>query len=112
MFLKVGIQDELIAVNLYYRTKMGLGSNWTQIWDHTGNTNLAQIYAETKYNISEKLTLNTGLHAQQLFLNNSSSIEPRLGLKYDLTNNSSLSFGYGLHSQMQPLKVYFLQTQN
>ncbi len=112
LFLKVGIQDELIAVNLYYRTKMGLGSNWTQIWDHTGNTNLAQIYAETKYNISEKLTLNTGLHAQQLFLNNSSSIEPRLGLKYDLTNNSSLSFGYGLHSQMQPINVYFLQTQN
>ena len=91
---------------------MGLGSDWTQIWDHTGNTNLAQIYAETKYNISEKLTLNTGLHAQKLFLNNSASIEPRLGLKYDLNTNSSLSFGYGLHSQMQPINLYFLQTQN
>lgn len=112
LFLKVGIQDELIAVNLYYRTKMGLGSNWTQIWDHTGNTNLAEVYAETKYNISEKITLNTGLHAQQLFLNNSSSIEPRLGLKYDMSNNSSFSVGYGLHSQMQPINVYFLQTQN
>ncbi|MEI6086860.1 MAG: TonB-dependent receptor [Bacteroidota bacterium] len=112
LFLKVGIQDELIAVNLYYRTKMGLGSNWTQIWDHSGNTNLAQVYAETKYNISEKITLNTGLHAQQLFLNNSSSIEPRLGLKYDLSNNSSFSVGYGLHSQMQPINVYYLQTQN
>jgi hypothetical protein len=108
----VGIQDELIAVNLNYKTKTDLGSNWNQIWDHTGNTNLTQVYAESKYNISEKLTLNTGLHAQHLFLNNSSSIEPRVGLKYDLSNNSSLSFGYGLHSQMQPINVYFLQTQN
>jgi hypothetical protein len=112
LFLKVGIQDELIAVNLNYKTKTDLGSNWNQIWDHTGNTNLTQVYAESKYNISEKLTLNTGLHAQHLFLNNSSSIEPRVGLKYDLSNNSSLSFGYGLHSQMQPINVYFLQTQN
>ena len=63
-------------------------------------------------NISEQLTLNAGLHSQKFFLNNSSSVEPRLGLKYDINNNSSFTFGYGMHSQMQPINVYFLQSQN
>jgi hypothetical protein len=35
-----------------------------------------------------------------------------LGLKYALNSKSSFSLGYGLHSQMQPINVYFLQTQN
>ena len=76
-----------------------------------GYTTLAQAYAHLKYNISEKLTLNAGLHAQRFFLNNSFSLEPRLGLTFDLNTKNRFSFGYGLHSQMQPLNVYFLQTQ-
>ena len=45
-------------------------------------------------------------------MNNSISLEPRLGLKYAVTDKSSFTLGYGLHSQMQPINVYFLQTQN
>ena len=56
--------------------------------------------------------MNIGVHAQEFFLNNSYAIEPRFGLKYEINNKNSLSFGYGLHSQMQPLNVYFLQTSN
>jgi hypothetical protein len=44
-------------------------------------------------------------------LNNSSSIEPRIGLKYQTNEKSSLSIGYGMHSQMQPIDVYFYRTQ-
>lgn len=43
-------------------------------------------------------------------MNNSTSIEPRVGLIYNTTSNSSFNFGYGLHSQMQPINVYFLQS--
>jgi hypothetical protein len=73
---------------------------------------LAQAFIHGKYNISEQLTLNVGLHSQKFFLNNSVAIEPRLGLKYTVNCKSSFSLGYGLHSQMQPINVYFLQTQN
>lgn len=111
LFVKVGIQDELIGLNLYYRTKEMILADWTQIWDYDSYTNLAQAYAHVKYNFSDKLTLNAGLHSQLFFLNNSVSVEPRLGLNYELNNQSSFSFGYGLHSQMQPINVYFLQTQ-
>lgn len=112
LFVKIGIQDEVIGLNLFYRTKQNVNADWKQIWDYDSYTNLAQVYAHAKYSFSDKLTLNAGLHSQYFFLNNAASLEPRLGLKYDLTNNSTLSFGYGLHAQMQPINVYFLQTQN
>lgn len=111
LFIKVGVQDELIGLKLYYRFRRE-SPDWKQVWDYDSYTNLAQAYIHAKYTISEKLTLNTGLHAQQFFLNNSIALEPRLGIKYDVTNSSSFSFGYGLHSQLQPINVYFLQTQN
>ena len=112
LFVKIGVQDELIGLNLFYRIKQNINADWKQIWDYDSYTNLAQVYAHAKYSFSDKLTLNAGLHSQYFFLNTSSSIEPRLGLKYDLTLTSTLSFGYGLHAQMQPINVYFLQSQN
>ncbi len=112
LFLKIGIQDELIGLNLYYRDKKDTKTDWRQVWDYNSFTNLSQAYAHVKYSINDKLTLNAGLHSQLFLLNNSFSAEPRLGLKYDLNSKSSLSFGYGLHAQTQPINVYFLQTQN
>jgi hypothetical protein len=112
LFVKVGVQDELIGLNLFYRTKRAVNAEWAQIWDYDSYTNLAQAFAHAKYSFNDKLTLNAGLHSQYFQLNKSTSLEPRLGLKYDLNSQSSLNFGYGLHAQMQPINVYFLQTQN
>lgn len=112
LFLKAGLQTEFIDLYLYNRTRRGERDNWTQIWDYNSFTTIGQAYIHIKYNMNDKLTLNTGIHAQQFFLNNSNSIEPRLGLKYAWNKRSSLSLGYGLHSQIQPLNVYFLQTTN
>jgi hypothetical protein len=110
IFFKAGIQDEIIGLNLFYKTKERIDDNYNQIWDYNSSTNLAQAFAHLKYNFTEKLTMNAGVHSQMFFLNNSASIEPRLGLIFNATNKSSFNFGYGLHSQMQPINVYFLQS--
>lgn len=112
LFVKIGVQDELMGLNLYYRTKKDINSTWQQIWDYNSYTHLAQFFGHAKYRFNEKTTLNAGLHAQYFLLNSSRSLEPRLGLKYELNGQSSLSVGYGLHAQMQPINVYFLQTEN
>ena len=72
-----------------------------------GNTTLLQGYAQFRFRPTEKLTLNAGFHSMFLALNQTSSIEPRLSLKYQLPGNQSLSLGYGLHSQVLPLGSYF-----
>jgi hypothetical protein len=112
LFVKVGVIDEIIGLDLNFQTKNHIFEPIKQIWDYQGYTNLAQAFAHVKHSISSKLTLNTGIHSQFLSLNNSTSIEPRLGLIYNVTNKSSLNFGYGLHAQMQPINVYFLQTED
>ncbi len=112
LFFKVGFQDEVIGLDLFYKTKDNIFASEKQIWDFQKTTNLAQVYTHLKFSISRKLTLNAGLHSQVFFLNNSTSVEPRLGLVYNVTNKSSLNFGYGLHAQMQPINVYFLQSQD
>jgi hypothetical protein len=112
LFLKIGAQAELINLYLFYRDRRDEKDTWTQNWDYNSSTGLAQAYAHVKYNISKKITLNTGIHTQEFFLNNSFSVEPRFALNYDASNKSSFTLGYGLHSQMQPISVYFLQTLN
>ena len=112
LFVKVGIQHEIIGLDLYYKTKGRIFDNYKQIWDYNSSTNMTQAFAHFKYNITEKIALNTGIHSQLFSLNNSFAIEPRLGLTYNVTNKSSFNFGYGLHSQMQPINVYFLQSND
>jgi hypothetical protein len=112
LFFKVGVQDEIIGLDLYYKTKDNIFAPERQIWDYQSNTNLVQAFAHLKYAVSSKLTLNAGIHSQYFFLNNSKTIEPRLGLVYNLTTKSSFNLGYGLHSQMQPINVYFLQSKD
>ena len=106
LFLKVGIQNELLGIKLYDKTKMNINDGFKQVWDKDTTTHLAQAFAELKYKLSERITVNAGLHAQKLFINNSFVAEPRFGMKYELNNKSSISVGYGLHSQMQPLNIY------
>ena len=110
LFVKVGVLDEIINLNLFYRNRT-FTPDWVQIWDYKNYTSLLQGYAHAKYSFSNRLTLNAGLHSQFLVLNNSSSIEPRIGLKYQTNEKSSISIGYGMHSQMQPIDVYFYRTQ-
>lgn len=111
LFTKIGVIGELINLNLDYRDR-NFTPYWKQVWDFNDYTQLYQAYALAKYNFNDKLTFNLGLHAQHLALNGSTSIEPRLGIKYQLNQKNTLSVGYGMHSQMQPTDVYFLRTLN
>jgi hypothetical protein len=65
-----------------------------------------------QYRVTQKLTVNMGAHYLKLFYNNSSSVEPRTSVKWDATKKSTLAFGYGLHSQVQPWGVYFAEAES
>ncbi len=83
------------------------GTGFVTLRNYTGQTSLMRGFIQWKHHFSEKLSLNTGFTYQYLLLNNSQSPEPRLGLKYELNKKQSVSFGAGIHSQLQPLYVYF-----
>lgn len=83
----------------------------TQTINDKGDTYSMQFFAQSNYYITKKLTFNGGLHYLMLNLNKSYSLEPRLSFKYEIDALQSVSAGYGLHSQIQPLGVYFAKNE-
>ena len=83
-------------------------------WDYQNSAPayLIQPFIQWKYKISNKFTLNAGIHSQYFTLSESiSPVEPRLGLKYEPDERSVIAAGAGLHSQTHPLYVYGYQLQ-
>ena len=83
----------------------------TQTINEKGATYTMQLFAQSNYYITKKLILNGGLHYLMMNLNKSYSLEPRLSFKYEINALQSVSAGYGLHSQIQPLGVYFAKNE-
>lgn len=73
----------------------------------SGSTQTAQAYAQLVQNVGKGLTLNAGFHLMHLFLNNTSSVEPRLSIQYRSPDAHTFSFAYGLYSQLLPMSAYF-----
>ena len=77
-----------------------------------GRMSLLQPFAQAQYRFNNKWTLNAGIHAQYLSLNNTFTLEPRLAVNWDFAGNQTLSLGYGLHQQTQPLPILRLESTN
>jgi hypothetical protein len=90
-------QDEIEQTGEYERT---IGAE--------GSTQSVQLFSQWNYRAGSRWVLNGGLHYYRLLLNQSQSLEPRASVQYELTESQTLSLGYGLHSQMQPLGTYFV----
>ena len=108
LMIKAGIQFDFLRLDLRLQDREN-SEIWKNIWDFRGNTSLLAVYLETKYRINEKLTLDAGLRSQFLTLNNAISFEPRIGLKYHVNEKNTIGIGFGHHSQMQPLSVYYFR---
>lgn len=105
-FLNAGIYIDLYNTT-FTDSIDSYGTGFVTLRNYKGQTALTRGFIQWKHHFSEKFSLNTGFTYQYLLLNNSQSPEPRLGLKYEINKKQSLSFGAGLHSQVQPLYVYF-----
>ncbi|MFT4666542.1 MAG: hypothetical protein ACI8YQ_000707 [Polaribacter sp.] len=109
--LRVGLVGEYYDMNAFSRTR-ALEPEWRTLRNFNDGITLLQAYAQMRYKPAEKVTINGGLHSQYLALNDEAVVEPRLAINYDLTKSSKLSLGYGMHSQMQPLPIYFFEIEN
>lgn len=80
--------------------------------DAGGDLTTVQVFGQWKHKFNDRLTTTNGVHVLHLPLNESISVEPRLALRYQMTALTDVTLGYGLHSQMQPLGVYYSQKMN
>ncbi len=69
---------------------------------------LIQPYFQSQLRLTEKITVNAGLHSQYSSLNEQFVIEPRAALNYKIASKHNLNFGFGIHHQNVPLPLLFL----
>ena len=107
--LKAGVIVDGYFINYFDSVRNERDLTWSELLNTQANPFMARAYATWKYKLTTRTTLNAGLHAMHFSQSNSNLIEPRLGIKYRSKNGQTLGFGYGMHSQIQPLYVYFTQ---
>jgi hypothetical protein len=105
--IKTGIDIVRMDFDLEDSTYNTASYQFIKRLDYTGSTWLFQPYFQYKHKFSDRIVLNAGLHGQYLYLNNSTSFEPRIGLKWNFKDNQSFNFATGFHSQMQPYYIYY-----
>ena len=106
----------IIATEIFYNLLntelvMESGNIETRI-NEKGETMTLQSFAQWNFRASDKVTFNAGLHYLVLTYNKTFSLEPRASIKIELSPKQSISLGYGLHSQLQPIGVYFAKNGN
>ncbi|MGP8217303.1 MAG: TonB-dependent receptor [Bacteroidia bacterium] len=73
---------------------------------------LLQAYMEWQHKFTDNIVLNSGLHYQYFSINNNSkAFEPRIGIKWHFAPKQSIALATGMHSEMQPISVYYYENQ-
>lgn len=105
--IKVGFTASFTKYDFIDSAYIDEENRFRTVTQFDGKTQLFQPYLLWQYKISNSVTLNTGLHYQHFFYNDTWSFEPRAGIKWRTQPNQTFSFGYGYHSQLAPITLYF-----
>ena len=79
--------------------------------DKSGKSYHVQAFTQMKYYLGDALSFNAGVQAEYFALTGKSTLDPRFAVNWDFTPSQSISLGYGKHSQLEDLSVYFIKTE-
>ncbi|MDF2475739.1 MAG: TonB-dependent receptor [Sphingobacterium sp.] len=108
--IRAGINASLLRYDLYALTYDTQLAALRERINENGNTSTYDAFAQLKTELSDRLTLNTGLHANYFALSKSWTAEPRLGLNWKVAADQTISFGTGLYNRLEPLSYYFAKS--
>ncbi|MGZ3942525.1 MAG: TonB-dependent receptor, partial [Bacteroidia bacterium] len=106
-FITAGIYFDDYETLMADSIDLNNGRGFHVVRNFKGNAVLMQAFVNWQHKFTDKLVLNLGARYLHFLFNNTSNPEPRAGLKWSFRENQSFSIGTGLHSQIQPLYVYF-----
>lgn len=109
--MQTGVLASHIRFQFSHEQRIPDSSAFETLVSGADNSNLLQGYAQFRFTPTDRLSINAGLHAMALTLNQTTSLEPRLSMKYRVNEKISLSAAYGIHSQILPLGNYFTSIQ-
>ncbi|PPK85620.1 TonB-dependent receptor-like protein [Neolewinella xylanilytica] len=77
--------------------------------DFDGTFGILQAFGQARYRAGTRWTLNAGLHLQYFTLSEAFAGEPRLAAAYEANPALTFTAGYGRHSQVPALPVFFFR---
>lgn len=108
--IRAGVTYSQLFFSVYgKRNERGMG--YRPYLDERGNTGLAEAFFQWKVRLLRNLEINTGFHATWFLLNDNYAIEPRVGAKLRAGRNAFFSYGFGLHSKIEPISLYFAKVK-
>lgn len=108
--IRVGIIANNAGFNLLQKRRIdSLQTMKTQL-DSKGSALYWQGFFQWNHQFNEKASANVGFHFLNLLLNQTSSLEPRASFKYLVSTKQSIALAYGLHSQINPVGLYFMRS--
>ncbi|WP_405246153.1 TonB-dependent receptor [Cellulophaga sp. Asnod2-G02] len=108
---RTGITLRGLAYNIDLKENNVNTNTLNSLVSENGFSSLLSAFSNSLFSL-KNWKLNLGINAQLFTLNNSVTIEPRLGLSHQINENNRLSFGYGLHSRIEPLNISLATTAN
>jgi hypothetical protein len=109
---RTGFTAHLLNYNMLIQEAPVFTEGLASFVDSKGSSELLSVFSQSRFNLTERFTLNAGVHAQYFTLNGNYTVEPRLGVNWQFKPSQSLSFGYGAHSRLEMLFLYLLQIPN
>lgn len=110
--LKTGVD----ANNLFYTLRgeaVNAGTGEYGVFlNEEGSSWLLKGHVQGKYKISDAFTFTGGVNTSWFKITDESLITPRASLAWQAHPRHTFSFGYGLHTQTEPLFVYFVREEN
>ncbi|WP_157273901.1 TonB-dependent receptor [Pedobacter sp. BAL39] len=109
--IRAGVNASLLSYNLYalgYDTER---KSTRQLLDQDGQTSSFDTFLQHKASLNNSMTLNTGIHASYFVLSKTWSVEPRIGLNWQLEHSQTLSFATGIYNRIEPLSYYFAKNE-
>ena len=106
---RAGILAEVFILDVFSQDLVE--GSWKTLRDFQDELGIYQAFVQSKYRISKDVTLNVGLHAQYLSINQDIALEPRLALNWKVGENQLINLGYGIHNQMLPLPIYLFENE-
>ena len=88
-------------------TVVNNSGNLVNVTDFDNSFSSLNNFISWKYNLNDKITFVSGFHNMNIFLNNNSTLEPRLAVDWKLNNTNSIHAGYGKHSRTESVHNYF-----
>ena len=88
----------------------GLAKPMENIAKGDGFSVIVSAFSSSVVRLTPRLTTNVGVTAQFFTLNHHWSVEPRVPLRWKMSERQSLSVAYGLHSRRERLDYYHIKT--